>query len=106
MCCLQEVHFPSILYLQLKRAQGQVKLILSLIHKMVFHLVSHLINNNGFLISLLSGNSELIEPLQPGSYNTTVSVDAKPDPNCDPTQDICENWLPGNYSVVVCKFYI
>lgn len=57
-------------------------------------------------ISLLSGENLLIEPLQPGTYNSTASVDAKPDPNCDPTQNICENWSPGNYSVEIGEFYM
>jgi hypothetical protein len=50
-------------------------------------------------------HNELSEPLAPGAYNITWSVEAKPDPNCDPTQDICEQWIPGNYTanVAICN---
>lgn len=47
------------------------------------------------------GQSNLIEPQQPGSYGAQWSANAEPDPNCDPTQGPCEMWLPGNYSVEV-----
>ena len=47
------------------------------------------------------GENELSEPLNPGSYNVTWHVDAKPDPNCDPTQQLCEQWVPGNYTANV-----
>ena len=44
---------------------------------------------------------KLSEPLVPGAYNVTWSVEAKPDPNCDPTKEICEEWIPGNYTANV-----
>ena len=47
------------------------------------------------------GDDTLSEPLKPGSYNVTWNVQAKPDPRCDPTQEPCEQWLPGNYTVDV-----
>ncbi|KAK7504838.1 hypothetical protein BaRGS_00003866, partial [Batillaria attramentaria] len=29
------------------------------------------------------------------------TLNASPDPDCDPTQQMCENWLPGNYTLIV-----
>ena len=47
------------------------------------------------------GQSYLTEPQQPGTYIIKWDVEAKPNPNCDPTQEPCENWRPGNYSASV-----
>ena len=47
------------------------------------------------------GENELEEPLPPGTYNVTWTAKAKPDPKCDPTQEPCEEWVPGNYTVHV-----
>ena len=47
------------------------------------------------------GQNELMEPQQPGTYNVSWSVQAKPDPNCDPTQQICEMWEVGKYQANV-----
>lgn len=47
------------------------------------------------------GQRFLTEPEQPGTYSVTWEVKAAPDPDCDPTQGPCENWLPGNYTVDV-----
>ena len=47
------------------------------------------------------GQNQLIEPLQAGMYNVTWNVDAKPDPNCDPTQQFCEMWEVGAYQANV-----
>ena len=47
------------------------------------------------------GDSLLMEPQDPGTYNVKWTVTAAPDPNCDPTQDFCEMWLPGNYTANV-----
>ena len=47
------------------------------------------------------GQSYLTEPQQPGTYIIKWDVAAKPNPNCDPIQEPCENWLPGNYSASV-----
>ena len=47
------------------------------------------------------GQSYLTEPQQPGTYIIKWDVSAKPDPDCDPTQGPCENWLPGNYTASV-----
>ncbi|KAI8790831.1 countin-1, partial [Biomphalaria glabrata] len=41
--------------------------------------------------------SFLQEPLKPGQYNMAIDLDAEPDPDCDPTQDFCEEWLAGDY---------
>lgn len=51
------------------------------------------------------GQNQLIEPLQAGMYNVTWNVDAKRDPNCDPTQQICETWEVGAYkaNVAICN---
>ncbi|XP_012942224.1 countin-1 [Aplysia californica] len=46
-------------------------------------------------------SSFLQESQPPGSYNETLKLKAEPDPNCDPTQGPCEQWLPGNYTVEV-----
>ena len=46
------------------------------------------------------GTNKLMAPLQPGTYNATFTTKASTD-GCDPTQDICEEWLPGNYTVDV-----
>ncbi|CAF1464454.1 unnamed protein product [Rotaria magnacalcarata] len=45
--------------------------------------------------------SFLVEAQKPGTYGERVSVDASPDPDCDPTQDECESWVPGTYNVTV-----
>ncbi|XP_004365279.1 countin2 [Capsaspora owczarzaki ATCC 30864] len=45
------------------------------------------------------GDSSLLEATAPGEYVKRWQVDAKPDPDCDPTQDECEEWLPGQYIV-------
>jgi len=36
-----------------------------------------------------------------GTYSERISVKAEPDPQCDPTQEPCERWLPGTYNVSV-----
>ncbi|KAK6183703.1 hypothetical protein SNE40_011130 [Patella caerulea] len=36
-----------------------------------------------------------------GTYPLSLTLKAEPDPNCDPSQGFCEQWLPGNYSVTV-----
>jgi hypothetical protein len=50
-------------------------------------------------------DDEFEEPLGPGAYNVTWPIDARPNPNCDPMQEECENWLPGNYTahVAICN---
>ena len=52
------------------------------------------------------GQGQLMEPLAPGGYNVTWTVSAKPDPNCDPTQEPCEEWIPGNYTANVGRFMV
>ena len=47
------------------------------------------------------GENLLSEPLDPGTYNATWSLSARPKANCDPTQEVCEEWLPGNYTAQV-----
>lgn len=32
-----------------------------------------------------------------------IELDAKEDPNCDPSQGPCEEWLPGLYPVQIGK---
>ena len=44
------------------------------------------------------GQSQLSEPIDPGTYHVKWDADASPDPNCDPTQGPCEMWLTGNYT--------
>ncbi|XP_069116842.1 countin-3-like [Argopecten irradians] len=41
------------------------------------------------------------ELAQPGDYTSSFSLKAEPDPNCDPTQQPCEQWMPGNYGVKI-----
>jgi len=47
------------------------------------------------------GAGFLNEAKKPGSYGERISVKAEPDPQCDPTQEPCEQWLPGVYNVTV-----
>ena len=47
------------------------------------------------------GQSNLVEPLAPGSYPISWDGNASPDPDCDPTQGPCEMWIPGLYKVEV-----
>lgn len=46
--------------------------------------------------------NELMEPLAPGTYNASWSVQAVPK-GCE--QGPCEEWLPGNYTAIVSKFH-
>jgi hypothetical protein len=41
----------------------------------------------------------LTEPQPPDTYVLKWDTEARPDPNCDPTEGFCEMWLPGNYTV-------
>merc|ERR1712110_137933 len=43
--------------------------------------------------------SFLNEAKKPGTYTERITVKAEPDPQCDPTQEECEQWLPGTYNV-------
>lgn len=46
-----------------------------------------------------------IAEMQPaGNYSKQFNLKAEPDPDCDPTQGPCEQWLPGNYTVKICKY--
>ncbi|KAL5009221.1 hypothetical protein ScPMuIL_014802 [Solemya velum] len=45
------------------------------------------------------GHSFLLEAQEPGSYDGNIQLNAVPDPNCDPVAEICERWLPGQYTV-------
>jgi len=47
------------------------------------------------------GASFLLEAKKPGTYNEQITIKAEPDPQCDPTQQPCEQWLPGTYNVTV-----
>ena len=46
------------------------------------------------------GYDDLVQSLTPGGYNITIQDQATPS-GCD--QGPCEEWLPGNYTVVVSK---
>lgn len=48
--------------------------------------------------------SFLMEPQKPGKYTYQIKLNATPDPECDPTQQECENWYAGNYKVEMGKF--
>ncbi|CAF3239149.1 unnamed protein product, partial [Rotaria sp. Silwood2] len=39
--------------------------------------------------------------LKPGRYAERITVDASPDPTCDPGTEECEQWYPGVYNVTV-----
>ena len=47
------------------------------------------------------GDSFLIESQPPGKYQERINIEAAPDPDCDPTQGPCEEWLPGIYYVEI-----
>jgi len=47
------------------------------------------------------GADFLWEPKKPGTYTERITVKAEPDPQCDPTQEPCEEWIPGTYNVTV-----
>jgi len=47
------------------------------------------------------GADFLMESKKPGTYSERITVKAEPDPQCDPTQQPCEEWLPGTYNVTV-----
>ena len=50
---------------------------------------------------LLSGNGFFQEAQAGGSYPAAIKLKAEPNPDCDPTQQECEMWLPGNYTVKI-----
>ena len=54
-------------------------------------------------LPLQSGH--LIMPQQPGTYTAELDAQAKPDPDCDPSQGPCEMWIPGNYTVNYSEFH-
>ncbi|XP_041354573.1 countin-3-like [Gigantopelta aegis] len=41
----------------------------------------------------------LNEPAPAGTYPNVFNLKAQPDPDCDPTQQVCEQWLPGDYTM-------
>ncbi|CAF0717260.1 unnamed protein product [Adineta steineri] len=43
----------------------------------------------------------LVEAQKPGTYGDRIAIDTSPDPECDPTQSQCEEWLQGVYNVTV-----
>ncbi|CAF0759811.1 unnamed protein product [Adineta steineri] len=47
------------------------------------------------------GTGFLLEASKAGTYGQKVTVKAEPDPHCDPTQEMCEEWLPGTYNVTI-----
>lgn len=47
------------------------------------------------------GDSFLNLPQAPGTYGVKIDIKAQPDPDCDPTQGPCEEWLPGPYAVKI-----
>jgi hypothetical protein len=51
------------------------------------------------------GADFLLEAKKPGTYSERITVKAEPDPQCDPTQEPCEEWLPGiyNVSLAICN---
>ena len=51
------------------------------------------------------GDAHIMEGQQPGTYTLAVTLHTKPDPNCDPTQGFCEQWLPGDYTLHMALCY-
>jgi hypothetical protein len=47
------------------------------------------------------GNAFFSAAQPTGKYALRVSIDTQPDPDCDPTEDECEQWLSGDYQVSV-----
>lgn len=47
------------------------------------------------------GDNFLQEMESAGTYPVNIKLKAVPDPDCDPTQGFCEEWLPGNYTVKI-----
>ena len=85
-------------------AQGLVKLVLRLKQWTAFLLVGCNHYNHVYIYPSSfpsTGVFELMMPLDPGTYNTSWKVEARPDPNCDPTQQPCEQWEVGDYTAEV-----
>ncbi len=57
------------------------------------------------MLTTAPGNSAYSPAAKAGQYGVRWSVKAEPDPSCDPTQQECEQWLPGTYvvDVAVCN---
>lgn len=53
---------------------------------------------------LLSGQSFYHALAPAGTYNGEFQLNAKPDPDCDPSQGPCEEWLPGDYTVKIGEY--
>jgi hypothetical protein len=47
------------------------------------------------------GAGFLMEAKKAGTFTEKITIKAEPDPQCDPTQQPCEEWLPGVYNVTV-----
>ena len=46
-------------------------------------------------------DSFLIEAQPAGQYGERITIEAQVDPDCDPSQGPCEQWLPGTYTVEI-----
>ena len=49
------------------------------------------------------GTAFLLEAQKPGKYRMNIELNAQQDPDCDPSQGPCEEWLPGLYPVQIGK---
>ncbi|XP_035680752.1 countin-1-like isoform X1 [Branchiostoma floridae] len=51
------------------------------------------------------GQGFILEAQEAGSYGQKISLKAEPNPECDPTQGPCEQFLPGvyNVSIAICN---
>ncbi|KAH3844335.1 hypothetical protein DPMN_086593 [Dreissena polymorpha] len=47
------------------------------------------------------GQAFLHELAPAGTFNGDIQLNAQPDPDCDPSQGPCEQWLPGDYTVKI-----
>ena len=56
-----------------------------------------------YIACIFTGENFLNEKSPAGSYDGSLKVKAQPDPSCDPSQQPCEMWLPGTYTVNMGK---
>ena len=64
----------------------------------------------GIFINTVDGipveDVQLNMPQAPGTYNVEWNLKAEPNPNCDPSQGPCENWLPGLYNATIGECFL
>ena len=57
-------------------------------------------------LNFIIEDGQLMEAQDASKFPLPVGVNlkAEADPDCDPSQGPCEEWLPGNYTVIVGKY--